>query len=125
MSRETAIIKKQNVKKTEKAIMLPKVIMLGEFSFHATVFVPKADLKKHKPKIALTLDVNGERPRFVADSVEDLIKSFAEIILLLEQNKENIELAVLLESDMWLKKQEAEQDRLNIERKNRTQKYKN
>ncbi len=119
MLRETAIIKKQNVKKSEKAIMLPKVISLGEFSFHATVFVPKADIKKPKPKIALTLDVNGERPRFVGENVKDIIKSIAEIILLLDENEEHIEKAVEEQSDLWIKKQQAEHERLQIERKNR------
>lgn len=119
MLRENATIKRYVVKKNEKAILLPKKIMLGDFSFHITVFVPKAELKKPKPKVALTLDVGDSSCRFVSDSVDALIESQAEIILLLENNKESIEKAVQTESDKWFEKQQSEQERLNIERKNR------
>jgi hypothetical protein len=108
--RQSAHIKLRAGKKTEKAILISKQLSIDfpePFSVQVSAFVPKAELKKPMPKLAVTLDVADDKVRLVSGSVEDLINFHLNIAQFLTENQEALENAVNKESERWLELQQS------------------
>lgn len=78
-SSATIRFKKNNV--VEKVYLNSKQIALEneKFSFKATCFIPKADLKKPQPKMCLTIDISDDKARLVSAYPEDILNALIDL----------------------------------------------
>lgn len=97
--KQSADIKFKKPSRSEKEVLISNKISLKSsestiFDTKVTCFVPKADLQKPMPKIAVTVSVGNQEIRLCADNTADLWEYFAEICAMLEKSSNALELAV-------------------------------
>lgn len=94
----------------EKAVLISKQIQIDfpePFTIHVSAFIPKAELKKPMPKLAITTNVADDKIRMVAGKVEELIDYHIKVAQWLDENKEVLTAALEKESEKWLELQNA------------------
>lgn len=89
----------------EKVFFNSKKISLEneKFSLKATVFVPKADLKKPQPKVCLTIDICNNKVRLVSAHPEDIVNALIDIKCWYEEIMNNAQLVLEKERDTYIK----------------------
>lgn len=108
--KQSAHIKFRSIKTSEKAILISKQLKIDfpdPFTIKVSAFVPKADIKKPMPKLAVTVDVADDKVRFVSGSVEELIDFHLNVAQWLNENKNALEDAVSREATAWVELQQA------------------
>lgn len=106
MQRTNADIKFKKPSRVEKAVLISSQLKIDfdEFDVRFTAYVPKADIRKPKPKVAVTLDVASDKIRAVSGSVDDLIDLFGGIAVWLSDNRKLLNDTVEKEANIWLQK---------------------
>ncbi len=97
-------MKQETIEKSkivEKVFFNSKKISLEneKFSLKATVFVPKADLKKPQPKVCLTIDICNNKVRLVSAHPEDIVNALIDIKCWYEEIMNNAQLVLEKERD--------------------------
>ena len=89
--------------KVEKALLMHKQLKLDlDFDIQVSAFVPKANLKKPMPKVAVTIDCAFDKMRLVSGKPEDLRDMFGEIAFWINENLDKLNEVMEKEQNAWL-----------------------
>jgi len=103
--RTNATIKTKAQKRVEKAILLNRQMKIDfpqPFTINVSAFVPKAELKKPMPKVAVTIDVADDKIRCVSGSVDELAELYLSIAKFILDNKQELQTKVVEEQRTWM-----------------------